>query len=425
MLPLHSGKPQRSRSLLTSLAKARKRLRSSSNRILVGGDEDDAVILVGAEGLLVAAFRAKGQPGPFDAREIVVVEGELDDAAGQRVVERRDELRQLLGADALCQHVERELADVGGRLFQRRDVLRGLDRLADLAQRDTLQREQVALGDDAGQAAFGIGHRHVPDAVGRHRQHCIVGSRVLLEDQRLARHGLADRRRQRQIGEDDAVEQVVAGEHADRLPVLAGDHQRADAGLGHGFQRCPHRRRRCHEDRIARADAGERRIERLLLAGALGELLLQLLAGLLQQAGHVLGAEQVELAAGFHQRHEVRRRELVAEGVLEGRIHVGRRPAGSHRADRETLAGTKRKDRILGHRDLAGLARLDLAPLDQAEEAHDTRIGADDFASRRVEGKFRLVREVLQRLGRHLVERLMLLEEFLGIAGNTPASLFP
>ncbi len=54
---------------------------------------------------------------------------------------------------------------------------------------------------------------------------------------------------------------------------------------------------RRHGNRRSGADAGQRRIKRLLLAGALGELQLQLPARLVEQAGDVPRAEQVELRA--------------------------------------------------------------------------------------------------------------------------------
>jgi hypothetical protein len=169
ILPLHSGKPQRSRSRLTSRAKVQETpLHPRRPLGGIGRHEDDAVILVGAEGLLVAPFGTKGQPGPFDAVEIVLFQIELDDAAGQRIVQRRNELGQLFGTNALGQHVESQLADIGSGLQQGIDVVGAVDGLANLAQADALQREQVALRNDTGQLAFGIGDQHVADAVGGH-----------------------------------------------------------------------------------------------------------------------------------------------------------------------------------------------------------------------------------------------------------------
>ena len=101
---------------------------------------------------------------------------------------------------------------------------------------------------------------------------------MLFQLERIGRHRLADRRGMRQIGKDDAVQQVGAREHTDRLAILAGDDQGADSGRRHRLQCLAHRRIRQHRDRVAGANADERRIEGLLLAGLLRELQLQLLA---------------------------------------------------------------------------------------------------------------------------------------------------
>ncbi len=148
-------------------------------------------------------------------------------------------MRQLLRAHALGQHVEGQLANVGSRLLQGFDIARAVDGLANLAQADALQREQVALGYDAGQPAFGISHQDVANAVRRHGEHRIVGGGMLLEHEGIGRHRLANRRGQRQLGKHNAVEQVGAGKDADRLAILASDYQRTNTGLRHGF-RAPH-----------------------------------------------------------------------------------------------------------------------------------------------------------------------------------------
>ena len=64
----------------------------------VGADEDDAVILVGGKGLLVAPLGTERQPCPVDAVEVVSIEIQFDDPTGHGVVQRRDELRDLLRA---------------------------------------------------------------------------------------------------------------------------------------------------------------------------------------------------------------------------------------------------------------------------------------------------------------------------------------
>jgi len=167
------------------------------------------------------------------------------------------------------------------------------------------------------------------------------------------------------------------------------------------------------------------RIERLLFAGALGKLLLELLTRLLEQTGDVFRAEQIEFATGRHQGHEIFSRQLVAEGILDCGEGIGRWSPGGHRANRETFAGTEAEYGILGHRHFSGLACLNLAALDQVEKADFAGIRPKDLAPGRMKRQLRLVGEQLQRLGRHLVERRMQFEKILDAACNTTASLLP
>ncbi len=97
--------------------------------------------------------------------------------------------------------------------------------MANLAQADTLQGKEIALGNDTGQLAFRIGDQHVADAMGRHGEHRIIGRRLFFQHERSRRHGLADRRRLRQVSQQDAIEEIGTGEHADWLPVFTGNHQ--------------------------------------------------------------------------------------------------------------------------------------------------------------------------------------------------------
>jgi hypothetical protein len=183
----------------------------------LGQHVDDAVILVGGQGLLVAALGAEGQPGVFDAVQVVAVEVELEDAAGEGVVEGRDELGELLGADALGEQVEGQLADVAAGALQGLDVGGALDAGADLAQADALQREQVALGDHALQPVFGIDHQDVAHAVGGHLEGCVVGAGAAAQGVGRGGHHVGDGPGEVEAGEHDALEDVALGEHADGL----------------------------------------------------------------------------------------------------------------------------------------------------------------------------------------------------------------
>ena len=80
---------------------------------------------------------------------------------------------------------------------------------------------------------------------------------------------------------------------------------------------------------------------------------------------------------------------------------------------------------MLGNRHFPGLARLDLAALDQVEIADLAGIRPEYLATGGMEGQLRLVGKKLQCLGHHLVERGMQFEKTLDAARNTAASFLP
>ena len=85
------------------------------------------------------ALGAEGHPAEVHAGQIVRLQCELDDASGERVVERGDELGKLFRAYALSDELERELANVRARALQCAEVGRVVDAGANLAQADALQ----------------------------------------------------------------------------------------------------------------------------------------------------------------------------------------------------------------------------------------------------------------------------------------------
>lgn len=376
-----------------------------------GQHVDDPVVLVGGEGLLVAAFGAEGEPGVFDAVQVVAVEVELEDAAGEGVVEGRDELGELLGADALGQQVEGQLADVAAGALQGLDVGGALDAGADLAQADALQGEQVALGDHALELVFGIHHQDVAHAVGGHLEGRVVGAGVGVEGVGRRGHHVGDGPGEVEAGEHDALEDVALGEHADGLLVFAGHGQAADAGRGHFFKRAAGGHVGADEDRRLLDQIGERRGHRLLLGGALGELGLELLPRLAHQAGDVAGAEDLEGGRELLKAQEIGGRELEAVAVLDGDVAVGGAALGGDRADREAFAGAQGERGVFGDGDAAHLARLHLAAIDDVEEARGAVFGHQDFGFGRVEGGGQPFTEKAQGFRLHPVERRVTAQE--------------
>ena len=168
----------------------------------------------------------------------------------QRVVERGDRVRQRLGGGALGDEVVGERVDVQPRTLEAREVAGEPDRLHDVAHRHPLQREQVALRDDAGQPALARDHDLVVAELRHQRQRLLRGGHLVQH----AGPGRHDRRRSaprgRRPGEHDPVEQVREREDADGAPFVIDHRDRCDALAAHGHAA---RRERPCRSRSARA----------------------------------------------------------------------------------------------------------------------------------------------------------------------------
>ena len=161
------------------------------------GVEHDGVVLIAREGLLVPAFAAEREPAEADAAEVVPLRLEHEDALGEPIVQRRDELRQRLRAHALREHASRQRPDLGGGALQAREIVRDLDRRDHLAHRLPLQGEEAPLRHDADELPA-VAHEQVPDAVTRHHERRFVQRRARRQVDRIGRHVGADRVLERQ-----------------------------------------------------------------------------------------------------------------------------------------------------------------------------------------------------------------------------------
>ena len=102
---------------------------------------------------------------------------DADEPLHQAIVERRDELGQLLGRDPVLEHVVGELADIARRLHQRIGVMGGGDRFRQLAQRRPLHRKQVALRKHTEKTPF-LHHRQMAYPVLRHGERAVIGTGI-------------------------------------------------------------------------------------------------------------------------------------------------------------------------------------------------------------------------------------------------------
>ena len=136
---------------------------------VVGGFEEDAIVLVGMQGLLAAPLAAEAQPAERHAGVAAFGYGQLDHPAYRVVVEQRDDLGDLGRGGAVSEHALYQLTDLAAHLHQRIKAWRVADGPRQVYQVDPLQRKQITLGNhatqplvihqaDVGDVPFG--HRH-------------------------------------------------------------------------------------------------------------------------------------------------------------------------------------------------------------------------------------------------------------------------
>ena len=221
---------------------------------------------------------------------------------------------------------------------------------------------------------------------------------------RIGRHQFADRAQKIEVGEDHAWQQITLGKHADRTTFLVNHDQAADLLQLHLLQ-CRTRRRVCADaDRLALDELPELGGHRVLFGRTLREVGLQLPARLIEQAGDVLRAEQMEDRAHLHQPHEFFGTDLQAEAVFDCYVSIGRRALGRYRSDREALALAQVQAGVLGGGGRAGLTGLDLAALDDVEMARGAHLRGQDVVAARVKGEHCVLREEGKGIRLHVFE---------------------
>ena len=377
----------------------------------VGADEDDAVILVGGKGLLVAPLGTERQPCPVDAVEVVPIEIQFDDPTGHGVVQRRDELRDLLRAPPLGEHRQRQLPDILAGVLQHIKAGRRIDRMPDLPQASTLQLEQVTLGNHALEASALIHRQHVADAMHGHRQRGIVGVGRQRQSLRRRGHHRGNWLIERPAGEHDALQNIREGKDPDRLLAGINNHHRPQVAVGHQFDHLANRRFRRDRNRFALDDHRQRRIHRFLFGGALRKLELQLLLRLFEQAGNVLRTEQAEDRTLLGKGKEIVGRQLVAEDILARHVSARSRALRHQRTDGEGLAGTERDRREF---DVAGTTagpHPHLAALQNIKDWRHPHLARQDLRAFRIVCQPDMLGKKAQRLRLHPIKRRVSLQE--------------
>jgi hypothetical protein len=217
---------------------------------------------------------------------------------------------------------------------------------------------------------------------------------------------------QRGTRQDDSLQHVRKRKDAKRLLSGIDDHHRPQVAVGHQGNDLANRCLRRHGNRFPLDNRGEWRIHRLLLGSALGKLQLQLLLRVLEQAGDVLAAEEIENRALLGQGKEVVGRQFVAENLLA--CHVGTRSGVTlrhQRPDREGLTRAERARRRVGVTGAAAGADSHPAVLQNVEGARNPHLTRENPRTFGVMGKGDMFCEKAQRLRLHTIKRRVGLQE--------------
>jgi hypothetical protein len=150
---------------------------------------NNSVILIGGEGLFVTPLRTEGQPRPVDAVEIVPIEIELDDPARHRIVQRRDELGDLLAAPTPSVSIVSDNWRTSSRACCSTSILLAASIECRIWRRPPPCSLNRSRSETTPLQAPSFVHRqHVADSVHGHRQCRIVGVRSQRQGLRCRRH---------------------------------------------------------------------------------------------------------------------------------------------------------------------------------------------------------------------------------------------
>ncbi|MOA08102.1 hypothetical protein D3C78_1278420 [compost metagenome] len=118
----------------------------------IPGFEQNAVVLIGVQGLLATAFTAEAQPTEWHAGITFFGEGQFDHPAHGVIVEQGNDVGDLCRRRAMGQHAFDQLADFAPQRHQVFHLRCVADGARQVHQVDPLQGKQIALGNHAAQA---------------------------------------------------------------------------------------------------------------------------------------------------------------------------------------------------------------------------------------------------------------------------------
>ncbi|MNJ34450.1 hypothetical protein D3C77_291640 [compost metagenome] len=375
--------------------------------------ENDAVVLIGVQGLFAAAFTAKAQPTERHARVALVLDGQFDHSAHGVVVEQGDDLGDLRRRRPMGQHAFDQLADFTAQRYQAFDARGMANGSGQMDQVDPLQGEQVTLGDHAAQA-FVFHQADVGDVPLGHGNGCIEGAGLGAQVERVGGHVAANGLGKVGTGVGHHLAQVAQGEDTNGKALGIDDHDAAHLLFMHQGYRLAQWCLPVAHHRVAHGQFAQAGVERVLRAQGLYRAALDLLVDLVEQAAD---AAQGEVAKGFGQGEQADERRLVqlqAKGVFGGEVFGAGGAFAQQGGERKALAAG---DLEGGFGAGAGhvLALTDHTPLlDDVKVLNRAVAGLDDAVFGCIEAQLALLHQKRQVGVFHQVERWKALQKLQG-----------
>ncbi|MND62412.1 hypothetical protein D3C80_536960 [compost metagenome] len=379
----------------------------------VAGFEQDAVVLVGVQGLFTPPFAAKAQPAERDTRVALLCNGQFDDPADHVVIEQGDDLGDLAGGGAVGQHALDQLTDITAQGSQAFDAWGMANGAGEVYQVNPLQGKQIAFGHHAAQALF-LDQAHMGDMPFGHGDGGIKSAGIGAQGKRCLGHVSVDGFAQLGAGVGNHLTQIAQGKDPQGGLLCVDDHDAADLLLVHLFHRLAQRRVRRAGDRMAHRQFAQACVERILGAQAFHGATLHLQVDLVKQAADPAQGKVAERAGKGKQLDECRLVQLQAEGVFSRQVFGTRGPFAEQRRQGEAFAGG---DLEGGFSPAPGRTRplTDDPPLlDDIKVFHRAVAGLDDTFALGEKAQLALFDQIRQMGIFHLVEWRETLQELQG-----------
>jgi len=195
------------------------------------------IVLVGVQGLFLAALTAESQPAVWNrgfAKALVFhfPFNQFKNSDGQPVVEFGYQCDQLFDRPPLAQHHFKNAVDFVAQPHER--VQRGgaSDFIDNLERRAAGFHLQIVFADDTDHVVA-FDHHQQADTMAAHGQQGFKGIRFWRDNLHRLAHNPGHGHFRAETGRQHPGAQIVVGHYAQRVETVSGNHNGADTALGH------------------------------------------------------------------------------------------------------------------------------------------------------------------------------------------------